>query len=246
MRRTVVREMMDDPDLPPEKLEFALRSIRTLNRYLGGTSALLRHLEAWSRRWPRAGEASPISVLDVGTGSADIPLAVAAWADRVGVDVRVTAIDINERVLEVARRQIAAAGREDRISLRRVDAYRLMDHYEPGSFDYVHAGLMLHHFQHLEVLTLLRIMDRLASRGMVWNDLVRSPLNLAVARVLVAGRDELIRHDAIASVRAGFVRSEVLDFARRLDLTYCRYRSCFAGRFTLAGEKPSARPAGTI
>jgi hypothetical protein len=91
-------------------------------------------------------------------------------------------------------------------------------------------------------MTLVRIMDRIARRGIIWNDLVRSHLAAAGIRVLTARAAPIVRHDARVSVTNGFTKGEVLDFARRLDLRYCVYgASLLAQRFTLAGEKASAR-----
>src|SRR5947207_6414288 len=59
-----------------------------LNRWLGGLSALTRHL------YPRLLAArAPCSLLDLGTGSAQVPLAIAQWAGAHRVVVRVIGLD---------------------------------------------------------------------------------------------------------------------------------------------------------
>ena len=234
MERIVTPEFMDDPAIAPDDLARSLTFIRFVNRWLRGAGALIRHLKAWSHQWPRD---RPVTLLDVGTGAADIPLRARAWAERAGLDLRITAVDLHEGTLAQARRHVA--GREG-IELVRADALQLMDVYRPESFDYVHAGMFLHHLEFIEVLTVLRIMDRLARRGLVWNDLVRSRLSLAVLRVLLIGQPALLRHDAIVSVRAGFTRAEALDFAERAGIGYVRYRDLLSYRFTLAGERAGA------
>jgi hypothetical protein len=118
------------------------------------------------------------------------------------------------------------------------DALNLMDLFEPGSFDYAHAGMFLHHLPQVEGMTVLRIMDRLARAGIVWNDLVRSRRSLAVANLLLIGQPPMVKHDARASIRAGFTRAEALDMARRVGLSYARYRAVpLMERFTVAGER---------
>ncbi|MCC6659656.1 MAG: methyltransferase domain-containing protein [Phycisphaerales bacterium] len=236
MERTVEPELMDDPGVDRADLDRSLAYIRGVNRWLGGTRGLLANLKRWSRRWPRG---KPVTLLDIGTGSADIPLAARRWAMRRGFDLRVTGVDLHAATLEAARGRV---GDEPGIELIQADALRLMDLFTPGSFDYVHAGMFLHHLSFIEVLTVLRIMDRLARAGLVWNDLVRSRLSLALLRPALLGRAHIIRHDALASVRAGFTRAEVTDVARRVGLDYTRYRNVLAYRFTLAGEKPGAWP----
>ena len=150
-----------------------------------------------------------------------------------------TAIDRHETTLDLAREHLASQPELARgIHLIQAEAMDLTDRFKPGSFDYVHAGLFLHHLSEIEVLTVLRIMERLASRGIVWNDLVRSRVALGAITVMTMGKPRIIKHDSTVSVRAAFTKREVLEFARRLDLGYCKYRAnFFTQRFTLAGEK---------
>lgn len=227
---------MDDPGVPREQLERALLYIRTINQKLGGVEALLEHLRRWSARWDRA---TAISMLDLGTGSADLPLAVHRWAASAGFRVRITGVDIHETTLDLAREQVAGVpGAADAITLLRADALTLDTRFGPGSFDYVHAGLFLHHLSDERALDALRIMDRLARRGIVWNDLVRSRVGHAVVTLMTIGKPRIIAHDARASVAAGFTRAEVEEFARRAGIGYARYAwKLRVHRFTLAGEK---------
>lgn len=237
MPRRRTPELMDAPDAPRAQLEVALKYIRWVNRRMGGAGALLRHLSAWSARWPRN---RPITVLDIATGSADVPLAARAWAKGRGFDLRVTAVDLHPTTLQIARERVREAGEESAVTILQSDALNLMSLFEPDSFDYVHAGLFLHHLSDLQALTMLRIMDRLARAGIVWNDLVRSPAYRALVHVILIGQPEMVRHDARVSVEAGFTSAEVMDMARRLDLGFTRYRRVLGYRFTLAGERPGA------
>ena len=103
--------------------------------------------------------------------------------------------------------------------------------------DYAHAGMFLHHLDDVQVLTALRIMDRLTTRGLIWNDLVRGPVEAIGVRLLALGEPATVRHDAIASVAAAFTRREALDLARRVGLSNVRYRRHLFGRFTLVSSK---------
>jgi hypothetical protein len=230
---------MDDPGVDRGALRDALGYIRTVNRRLGGVAALLDHLERWSVRWPAD---KPVTLLDIATGSADIPLEAVRWARGKGFDLRVTGVDVHATTLELAQDHIDREPDLARsIELRRADALDLHDLFAPGAFDYAHAGLFLHHLREFQGMTVLAIMDRLAACGIVWNDLVRSGVGKAAISLMTLGKPPMIRHDARASVRAGFTRAEAIDLARRAGLDYCRYRwSLLTHRFTVAGEKPGA------
>lgn len=231
---------MDDPAVDRTQLDHALGFIRGINKRLGGVKALIENLERWSPDWPKD---RPVSLLDIGTGSADLPLEARRWAQTRGFDLRITGLDLHATTLELARDHIASEPElAEGIELVLGDARRLTETFDPGSFDYVHAGMFLHHLKkEVQILTVLRMMDRIARRGIIWNDLIRSRRGAVVINLLTLGRDEIIRHDARVSVAAGFTKSEVLDFANRVDLDYCQYRwSLLANRFTLAGQRPDA------
>jgi len=242
MQRMLTPELMDDPAVPRRELEQSLRYIRAVNRRLSGTHALLHHLRRWTRDWPRG---KPVTLLDIGTGSADIPVAVRTWGRRrtPPLDVRITGVDIHDLTLDLAREHVlehlSRTGDDpSAVTLLRADARRLAEHFPTRAFHFVHAGLFLHHLPDFEVLTVLAIMDKLASRGIVWNDLVRARWAAAAVHLILIGQPHIVRHDARASVRAGFTKHEVLDFARRAGIGNPSYRTFLFHRFTLTGEKP--------
>ncbi len=239
MKRQITPEWIDDPDVDPKQIEEAFEFIRRINKRLGGVKALTNHLENWSASWPRDRE---VTILDVATGLADIPVEVVRWAQRRGLRVRVTGIDVHASTLAAASEHVRGElGDDAPIELIQIDAKDLVDRFGPLSFDYVHAGMFLHHLTEIEVLTMLRIMDRLAQRGLVWNDLIRSRVAVMGIWALTLREPPITQHDARVSVKAGFTRKEVKDYARRTSLGYCRYRSnFFTQRFTLAGEKQGA------
>ncbi len=234
-QRHLVPELMDDPDVDEAELARSLQFIRRFNQRLGGTSAVLAHLRNWAKSWPSD---KTMRILDVGTGSADIPLAIASWAQRSKINVQITGVDVHAKTLAAAR---AFVGDIPDITLEQADALKLMDHYQPGSFDYAHAGLFLHHLEDVDVLTTLRIMDRLTTHGLIWNDLIRGFWARIGVRLLTlpgTGIPAMARHDARVSVEAGFTREEVMKFATRVGLPAVAYRQYNFHRFTLTSTKP--------
>lgn len=235
MQRRLTPELMDAPDVARDELANALAYLRWVNRRLGGTSALISHLQRWSKHWPKD---RPITLLDVATGSADIPLAAVAWARSRGFDLRVTGVDYHEATIELARAHVA---HEPSITIEHADALRLRDRFSPGSFDYVHTALFLHHLSDIRALTVLAAIGKLARAGVVWSDLVRSRLHRAAVQVACIGQPHIVRHDAKVSFEAGFTRAEALDMARRCDLPNARYHHFpLWYRFTLTAEMPGA------
>ncbi len=228
--------MMDDPEVDEAALRQSLRYIRGVNRVLGGQRALLGQLKRWSSDWA-TGE--PVTLLDIATGSADLPMAAVHWASHHGIDLHVTGVDNHPKTLAIAREHVAGqAELAERIELVESDALQLIDQFGPRSFDYVHAGLFLHHLTDIRVQTMLRIMERLARKGVIWNDLVRSPIARAGIFLLTVGRSTIIRHDARVSVAAGFTKAEALKFARMSWEHKPEIRTdFFAQRFTVTCRK---------
>ncbi len=97
--------------------------------------------------------------------------------------------------------------------------------------------MFLHHLSDIEVMTVLRIMDRLTMRGMIWNDLVRGPIEKLAVRLLTLRAPAMVKHDGLVSVAAGFTRREVLELVKRVGLEKPKYRRHVFGRFTLVSEK---------
>src|SRR5438105_5195445 len=92
-----VPELMDRPQPVTPELESDLRNIRQLNRYFG-SYALIEYL---LRRWIQP--SAQLRVLDLATGSGDIPRLVIDYARKVNATVIIDAIDQQESTLKIAR-----------------------------------------------------------------------------------------------------------------------------------------------
>jgi ubiquinone/menaquinone biosynthesis C-methylase UbiE len=119
------------------------------------------------------------TVLDLGTGTAQIPIELCR---RSGV--RVVAADAAEAMLDVARRNVERAGLAERIELRRADAKRLP--FADRQFRLVMSNSIVHHIpEPRDVLTeSVRI---LAPGGLIFfRDLMRPDSDAALASVVDA------------------------------------------------------------
>ena len=74
------------------------------------------------------------------------------------------------------------------------------------------------------------------------SDLHRSRFHRWAAAIATRGAPDILRHDAIVSVEAGFTKREARDAAARIGIAgWTRYRRPpLWYRFTLAGERPGA------
>jgi SAM-dependent methyltransferase len=209
-RITRAAEWMDEPDADRAQLEASLDDVATVNRMLGGTRAVLRGLDRLlhGRR--------QVSILDVGCGAADVPIAIVDRARSKGTDVRVVAADLHEGTLDVARRRTAG---HPEIEVVRADARRLP--FADRSFDCALLSLTLHHLDDDDQLTALRQLSRVCRAGIIVNELERTWANYAGARLLAATlwrRRPITRHDGPLSVLRAFTAAELRAIATEAGL----------------------------
>lgn len=112
-------------------------------------------------------EAEMIDILDVGTGTARIPILL---ADRLP-QCRIMGADASIAMLDVAKINIDIAGLLDRVQLARLDAKQT--DYEDGFFTGVMSNTIVHHIP--EPLAVLKESVRLAAPGgwLFFRDLYR-------------------------------------------------------------------------
>ena len=204
-RVTGVAELLDGPLEDPPALIANLRDLARINRFTGGTRLSLQAIAAL------APVAEVATILDVGTGGADIPMALVARARAGGRRLTVVATDSRAEVLAAARVARPAVGRTAGVELALADGRRLP--YPDGAFDVAHASLVVHHLEPAEVIAFLGELRRVARRGVVVNDLVRSRLATVGAWMLVhaIGTSRYTRHDGPLSVRRAYTGPELVD-----------------------------------
>jgi ubiquinone/menaquinone biosynthesis C-methylase UbiE len=194
-----VGEIMDQPQPVSDDLKIAFDNLEKLNRRFGSYD-LIRH---FLRRWIAPGES--VSLLDLCTGSGDVPRCIADWARAQKSIVRIHAIDFQAPTLSIAQ---AKSVLYPEITYEAADAL-LFTPAEP--FDIVICSLALHHFAFSDALDLLRRIRRFARRGVVVADLVRSDFGILGIYFLTG---LLVRHpmnkfDGRLSIRRAFSFQEL-------------------------------------
>ena len=225
VRDAEIEELLDAGAFDDAALRRNLRDIRLINAVLGWHAFTVRAVAGHVRREGLRA----FSLLDVASGSADMPLAVARWAARAGVQARIVATDISPRIVAIAREQVRDW---PAVSVERQDALALP--YPPGGFDFALCTLALHHFASDDAVTLLHEMARVARRVLVF-DAVRSRPAYAGAVLLtrLMWMDPITRHDAPASVRRSYTAPELRELAARAGLADARVWVGFPFRLAL-------------
>lgn len=158
-------ERMDDPQADPARLRRTVGDFALLNRLFSSFMPLFRRhllptlLSDPDRVW---------TVLDVGSGGADLDRALVRLARRRGLRLRITALDADPRMTPWARELCA-----DYPEITPVTG-SVFDLDQLGDFDLIVSNHTLHHLTYPQVRRAVDLCRRHARHGLLLNDLRRS------------------------------------------------------------------------
>jgi 2-polyprenyl-3-methyl-5-hydroxy-6-metoxy-1,4-benzoquinol methylase len=196
LTRQLVPEQLDQLPATDPAAIHSRRDLRRINWFMRNAALIAR---ACRHAWRGA---PPSRLVDLGAGDGALLTALENRLGRHWPQVTVTLVD---------RAEIAAPSATGRWRVERVcaDATKWLARQGPGTLDVVIANLFLHHFTETELQPLLAGCARVA-RLFVTCEPRRSRRALAACRLLgVLGCNHVTRHDARASVRAGFAGREL-------------------------------------
>jgi len=207
-------ELMDRPQPVTPELASDLRNLRQLNRYFGS----YRLIEHFLRRWiqPR----SRMRILDLATGSGDIPRLIVDNARSAGATVTVDAVDQQPSTLEIAR-----SLSHDYPEIEFFEG-NVLSFGESSGYDAVLCSLALHHFEAAAAVQLLRRCRDLSRRYVLVSDLCRGPLATMGVYLLTTFiyREPMTRTDARLSAERAFSFGEFRSLAERAGWKDFRHR----------------------
>ncbi|NQV28547.1 MAG: class I SAM-dependent methyltransferase [Rhodopirellula sp.] len=150
--RTLEPEVMDTAQ---EAADYDSMDHSSVNRLFVDDLLSAANSAGFSERL--ASQSNWLRILDVGTGTAQIPIELCQRP----VSVEVLAIDLAAEMLRLADRNVRGAGFQDRILLQHVDAKELP--FDDGEFDWVISNSIIHHIP--EPLDCIREMQRILKPG---------------------------------------------------------------------------------
>jgi SAM-dependent methyltransferase len=199
MQRCIEPEWLDELPASDARAHGARRDLRRVNWLMGNAAILAKALRAAAPQAPR-------SVVDLGGGDGAVALALARRLAPHWPSVRLTLVDRAAAVSRETAERIQETGW--RIEVVAADVFE-WSRVGAAPFDVVIANLFLHHF---EDAGLRRLFAELAKRATVFAacEPRRDRLALIGSRLLFfIGCNKITRHDAPASVWAGFAGREL-------------------------------------
>ena len=200
-----VLEMMDREQPVSAELERDLERIRQLNRWFGSYRLVLSFIRNWIK------PADKLRIVDLATGSGDIPRLIVDYARKIRADVEIDALDHQPATLEIAQRLSADY---PEISYREAN---ILQWNSGEAYDIALCTLALHHFSNEDAVRLLHGCCQVSRRFVLVSDLRRSFSLVAGVYLLTTliFREAMTRHDARLSAIRAFSFSEMRDLALR-------------------------------
>jgi SAM-dependent methyltransferase len=197
-RRAELVEMMDEP-CSYEEMRMCLRDIARVNRL----TLACRPTMSWiaSLAAARRSREGPLRVMDVGCGDGDMLRRIHGWAEKRGVAVVLTGIDMNPNAIRAARE---ATGPTQRIEWIVGDA---LSDSTPGDIDIAICSLLTHHLTDSQIVQFLQWAERTTRWGWFVNDLHRKPAPYHLFRLWVRFTNwhRFVKNDGAVSIRRSFV-----------------------------------------
>ncbi len=200
-------ELMDRPQPLSAELERDLRNLRQLNRYFGSHAVILRFM----RRWIRPGD--HLRIVDLATGSGDIPRLIVDLARKIGAKVQIDALDRQAATLEIAAKLSV-----DYPEISCIEA-NILEWRPAEPYEIALCSLALHHFSNEDAVRVLRRCREFSRRFVLVSDLRRGLFATIGVYLLTAliFREPMTRYDGQLSVARAFSFTEMDELARQAD-----------------------------
>ena len=198
-------ELMDRPQPVSAELERDLENLRELNRWFGSYALISLFLSRWIKPGAR------LRVVDLATGSGDIPRLVAEYGRKIGAELRIDVLDRQSATLEIAKKLSA---RYPEINFFEGN---ILEWEADEPYDLVLCTLALHHFSDEDAVRVLERCRKLSRKFVLVSDLRRGWVATLGVHLLTATifREPMTKYDARLSAARAFSFSEMNQLARR-------------------------------
>lgn len=207
-------ELMDDCGVDGNTLRKVLADIDRANNLLGGNRITMKGVESLMLEHKQIS----YTILDMGCGNGGMLREIVKLGRRLGVTIEAIGIDLSENGLAIAQ---AASSDFPEIRYLKQDILALSP--DDLKCDILLCTLTMHHFYDENIPVFLNQFTKLASIGIVINDLQRSSLayHLFKGFSAIFIRTKIAKHDGLISIQSGFTKAELEGFAK--DLTSVKH-----------------------
>jgi 2-polyprenyl-3-methyl-5-hydroxy-6-metoxy-1,4-benzoquinol methylase len=199
-RDTESRERMDNPDCDPDELRNTYRQFGRVNAWISQWDYIYK-----SKIRPQLQHNAQNTLLDIGFGGGDIPIALARWATEDGFNLSITAVDPDPRAINF----VAELDYPSNITFLQCGISELNPSEE--QFDFVISNHLIHHLKKKELLNILEQSRALSTTSVIFNDLRRSNWAYLLFNIFSRPifRSSFITEDGLTSIKRSYTQKEL-------------------------------------
>ncbi|TLP81425.1 methyltransferase domain-containing protein [Maribacter sp. ACAM166] len=202
-------EIMDTFSGTTDELDIILQDINRVNRLLGGYNITLsavfdlisdKNLESYT-------------ILDMGCSEGTMLRKLAKEARKRNITLTLIGVDLNTQSLKLAREYST-----DFPEISFVECNILTADFSNLNIDVVMTTLTLHHFSDQGVVKFVNQFNKLASLGVVINDLERSSIAFYLFKAFSFFfiKTEIAKKDGLLSIRRAFRKKDLVAYANQV------------------------------
>ncbi|MBD3617601.1 MAG: methyltransferase domain-containing protein [Gracilimonas sp.] len=223
-RQPQLTEEMDREDCNQVLLNNTYRQFSVINRLLSQWKKVYK-----KELRPLMQEEKAYSLLDIGFGGGDVTVKLSEWAEQDGINLKITAIDIDRRALDYVQAEYPAK----QIYWKYASSTDLVSEHK--KFDFVISNHVLHHLHDNQVPLLLNEAKQLASRKVIFNDIERSSIGYVLFNLFsrLIFNNSFITKDGLTSIKRSFTFKELL----AVSPSSWKVKSMFPFRLLLIHDK---------
>lgn len=199
-RDTESKERMDAPHCNIVKLQNTYRQFSQINSLVSRWRYIYEQFIL-----PHLDQHSQFTFLDIGFGGGDIPIELAEWLQKDGINFRITAIDPDPRAIEFVQTLELPSNIEFlQCGLSELDP-------DAQQFDFVLSNHLIHHLDEQKLLSVLQQAKKLCSKSILFNDLRRSDWGYLLFNTFSHPffRDSFITEDGLTSIKRSYTQKEL-------------------------------------
>lgn len=232
-KRSYEPEIMDDLELSGKDMQQTLVELEVINNLLGGHKVVLDALDKMVAKHG-VNLQEPLHIADIGCGGGDTLISIAKWAEKRNVPVKLTGVDANDYIVQVARRRCSMF---PSIHIEQHDVFS--PDFARHNYDVLVCSLFCHHFTDEQLVNMFEQLHRQARFAVIINDLHRHWFAYHSIKWLTVlfSRSYLVKNDGPLSVWRAFKREELKKLVQKAGIRNYSLRWMWAFRWQLLLEK---------
>ncbi len=220
---------MDDPELPREQHDHALRGLTTIHRFSGLVNRFWRGLLPILKR-SQQNQSGPLKIADMGCGDGYLLRQLARKSAAHGFAVDWIGCDFSRTACDLAAQKARDAG--GNIRFQKVD---ILTGDLPEKVDVIINSLFLHHFEAGDAELILKKFRDATTQAFIVEDLRRTVVGYYLAwtcgRLLT--RSPIVHYDGVVSVEGAFSITEIESVLAAADIHTAKICKRWPERFVL-------------